>query len=154
MNKLKKGKYYIGDPCYIFGESWSNVLADTDFFNSGGVVKLFGKECIVGATAYGDGTYTDNFERNYNVDAGLIGALPVSLISIDKKRTVKEIAKHNGMHIVEFKDDFEVSISGGIFIFGDIKIDTANDDDDDDDDEPQWGGDDEWDEEDWDIDEE
>ena len=35
------------------------------------------------------------------------------------------------MHIIDFKEAFEVSISGGIFEFGDIKIDTTNDSEDD-----------------------
>lgn len=127
MAKLKKGKYYVGDPCYIFGKSWDKVLNDTAYFDNGEIVKVFGKDCIAGGTAYGDGTYTDNFGREYNVDAGLIGVLPVSLISIDKEYTLKQIEKHKGMHIIEFKEDFEVSISGGVFEFGAITIDTAND---------------------------
>ena len=89
MSKLKKGKYYVGDPCYIFGKSWDKVLNDTDYFDNGEIVKVFSKDCIVGGTAYGDGIYTDNFGREYNVDAGLIGVLPVSLISIDKIYTIK-----------------------------------------------------------------
>ncbi len=131
MSKLKKGKYYVGDPCYIFGKSWDKVLNDTDYFDNGEIVKVFSKDCIVGGTAYGDGIYTDNFGREYNVDAGLIGVLPVSLISIDKIYTIKQIEKHKGMHIIDFKEAFEVSISGGIFEFGDIKIDTTNDSEDD-----------------------
>lgn len=125
MSKLKKGKYYVGDPCYIFGESWSEVLDDTYYFNNDEIVKVFGKDCIAGRTAYGDGTYTDNFGREYNVDAGLIGVLPVSLISKDKRYTLKQIEKHKGIHIIEFKEDFEVSISGGVFEFGAITINTA-----------------------------
>ena len=65
MSKLKKGKYYVGDPCYIFGKSWDKVLNDTDYFDNGEIVKVFSKDCIVGGTAYGDGIYTDNFGREY-----------------------------------------------------------------------------------------
>lgn len=132
MSKLKKGKYYVGDPCYIFNKSWNKVLDDTNYFKNNEIVKVFGKECIVGSTAYGDGTYTDNYGRDYNVDSGLIGVLPVSLISEDKKYTLKQIENHKGMHIIEFKEDFEVSISVGVFVFGAIIIDTTNDNSDED----------------------
>lgn len=133
MEKLKKGKYYIGDPCYIFGDSWIDVLEKTNYFDNGEILKLYGKKCAAGNTAYGDGTYRDNYGREYGVDAGLIGIMPVSLLSIDKEYTISKINKEKGMHIVEFKEDFEVSINKGIFTFGDIIIDTANDSEDDDD---------------------
>jgi hypothetical protein len=129
MEKLKKGKYYVGDPCYIFGKSWSEVLEKTDYFNSGEIQLLFGKKCIAGGTAYGDGTYKDNYGREYWVDAGLIGIMPVSLLSIDKEYNVLKINKEKGMHIVEFNEDFEVSIDNGVFKFGDIIINTKDDED-------------------------
>jgi hypothetical protein len=124
MEKLKKGKYYIGDPCYIFGDSWVEVLNQTDYFNDGEIVKAFGKDCIAGGTSYGDGIYKDNHKRKYWVDAGLMGCLPISLINKDKKYTKKNIEESEGMHIIDFKEDFEVSISSGIFKFGNIIIKT------------------------------
>ena len=125
--KLKKGTYYVGDPCYIFSKSWSEVLNSTYYFNDNEIVKIFGKDCIAGGTAYGDGTYFDNFGRKYWVDAGLIGVLPISLINKDKKVTLKKVKESDGMHIIEFSEDFEVSISGGIFNFGNVVINTAED---------------------------
>jgi len=124
MAKLKRGKYYIGDPCYIFDKSWDKILDDTDHFNDGKIVTLFGKECIAGSTAHGDGVYLDNYNREYAVDAGLVGAIPVCLIFVDKCYTLKEINKNKEMHIINFKEDFEVSIEDGVFYFGHIIIDT------------------------------
>lgn len=129
--KLRKGTYYVGDPCYIFSESWSEVLNATNYFNDDNIVKIFGKECIAGGTAYGDGSYFDNFGRKYWVDAGLIGALPISLINKDKNVTLKKVKASEGMHIIEFTEDFEVSISNGVFNFGNIIINTTDDDSDD-----------------------
>lgn len=119
--KLKKGTYYVGDPSYIFNDSWDVIIHETDYFE---ISEIFGEDCCVGDTAYGDGTYCDNFGRKYNVDSGLIGILPISLINIDNEITIEEIEKSYDMHIIEFNDDFEVSISNGIFEFDDIIIDT------------------------------
>ena len=130
--KLKKGIYYVGDPCYIFNNSWLEVLNATNYFNDNEIVTVFKKECCAGGTAYGDGSYFDNFNRKYWVDAGLIGVFPISLINKDKKVTRKKIELSEGMHIIEFTEDFEVSISGGIFKFGDILINTADDESEDD----------------------
>lgn len=132
MEKLKKGEYYVGDPSYIFGKNWVKVLEDTDYFDNEEIVNVFGEVCVAGGTAYGDGTYTDNFGRKYDVDSGLIGILPVALISIDNKYTISQIKEDEGMHIIEFKEDFKVYIDEGIFKFGDIIIDTTGDDDEDD----------------------
>lgn len=124
--KLPKGKYYVGDPCYIFGESWSDVLAETDFFDA---ETLRGKPVCAGGTAYGDGLYEDNCGREYWVDSGMIGILPVSLLRIDKKKTLKEIKASEGMHIIEFTEETEVACDNGVFRFGNIVIDTRDDDD-------------------------
>ena len=62
--QFKAGKYYIGDPCYVFGteengsKSWSDILEDTDFFEKDTLTigkKVF--DILGGSTAYGDGAY-------------------------------------------------------------------------------------------------
>lgn len=127
MHSLKSGKYYVGDPCYIFDASWDKAISDTSCFESE-VCELFGKQVYCGGTAYGDGLYTDNFGREYAVDAGLIGILPIEMIEIDKHVTLEEIEKSDIMHVVDFDKDFKVWIEDGIFHFGDIVIDTKEDD--------------------------
>jgi len=129
--QLKKGKYYIGDPCYVFGNSWSDVLNETHFFNDE-QCKIKGKTVVGGGTAYGDGTYEDNKGRKYWVDAGLIAILPISLLKIDNKKTIKEIEESEGMHIVNFKEDFTAECANGKYRFGDIEINTAEDEEDED----------------------
>lgn len=126
MEKLKKGKYYVGDPCYLFDKSWSKVLTETKYFQSEEIIKIFNKDCIVGNTADGDGSYFDNHGRKYYVDTGFIGVIPVSLIEVDNRTSLKEIDMSAGMHIITFEEDFNVSVFYGRFLFGDILIDTQD----------------------------
>lgn len=126
---MKKGKYYIGDPCYVFKNSWSNVLKETNYFEDG-VTKIQGKKVVGGNTYFGDGTYKDNKGRKYWVDSGLIAILPISLLEIN----IAEIEKKEGMHIVNFKESFTAEYKNGIFKFGDITINTKDEDEDEDED--------------------
>lgn len=128
---MKKGKYYIGDPCYIFDASWDDILNQTNYF-SDGECTIKGKICVGGGTSYGDGCYYDNEGRKYYVDAGLIAILPISLLKIDNEITISEIEKSEGMHIIDFKEDFTAECENGKFRFGNIKINTDDEDDEDD----------------------
>lgn len=130
---LKKGKYYIGDPCYVFNESWSDVLDITHHFYDGDKYKIKNYTVVGASTAYGDGIYEDNFERKYAVDAGLIAIMPVGILKIDNKITKKEIMKSDRKHIIDFKEDFSVECGHGKFLFGDIEIDTNESDENDED---------------------
>lgn len=124
--KLKKGLYYVGDPCYIFDKSWQDVLKTTNFFRNN--TMIFGEDCLIGNTAYGDGTYFDQLKNKYFVDSGSIGILPISLINIDKKKTWQQIHRSDFMHMHEFTEDFEVSVENGVFKFGNIIINTNQED--------------------------
>lgn len=126
--QFKKGKYYIGDPCYVFEKSWSDVLHKTDYFREN---KLFGKTICGGGTVHGDGIYQDGEARDYGVDAGLIAILPISLLKIDNKETVESVNKSDLMHIIHFKEDFEAWCENGKFQFGHIEIDTDPEDEED-----------------------
>lgn len=131
--KLKKGTYYIGDPCYIFDKSWDRLLDEHDYFTDDNqIYNVDGHLCCIGGTAYGDGVYYDTFNRKYYVDAGMLGILPIGCLNIDNKKTVDSINKSEHMHIVEFVSDFECDISNGIFTFDNIVINTQIEDDDDD----------------------
>lgn len=131
---LEKGTYYIGDPCYVFNESWENVLHETQHFNEANDhVLINGYKVVGGSTAYGDGKYFDNTGKSYYVDAGLIAILPVALLSIDNKTSIEEVEKSDGMHIVTFENDFTAETDNGVFYFGYIVIDTKGTDEDDED---------------------
>ena len=124
---MKSGKYYVGDPCYIFGKSWHEVLEKTSYFEDGEGT-LYGLAYSGGSTAYGDGCYRDNEGRSYAVDAGLLACMPVALLKHDGKYTIKSIAKEKEMHVIEFPADFECSVKDGVFKFGHITINTRNED--------------------------
>lgn len=111
----------MGDPCYVVKKhsDWMKLLKATDYFkNEEQTFK--GQQIFADGTAYGDGTYLDQKGRQYFVDAGLIGIMPIEVIESDG----------DGGQIIEFKDAFYVSAKNGIFHFGDITINTKCDDDD------------------------
>lgn len=125
--KLKKGLYYVGDPCYIFDKSWDKVLEETEYFENDNL--LFGENFAGGGTTHGDGIYFDDSGNKYFVDAGLIACLPVSLLEIDKVYSIEDVQKGDGFHIIDFKEDFEAYCDNGYFEFGHISIDTGYSDD-------------------------
>lgn len=132
--QFEPGYYYIGDPCYPFEESWDELLEKTEYFENE-EQNFKGYPIAVDRTAYGDGVYTDNYGREYDVDAGVIGIIPVELISIDERGFSKsQIENHSGMHIVYFDKPFTVETDDeGNFKFGDIEINTKENDEDEDD---------------------
>jgi hypothetical protein len=117
---FKKGIYYIGDPIYLFSENWDEVLEETNSFNE----KLNGYTVAGGETSFGNGQYEDNFGRKYGVNSGILAILPSDVVDIKK---IYSIEKSKIMHLVEFEEDFNVEIDDGIFIFGEVQIDTKKD---------------------------
>lgn len=121
---FKAGTYYIGDPCYIFGPSWTKILIENNFFYDE-VQSVNGIPVLAGSTYDGDGTYADNLGRKYSVDAGLIGIVPIELLDLDKIKSVEEIMADDTIgHIFTFAIDFNVYIKDGVFKFYNILIDT------------------------------
>jgi hypothetical protein len=121
MEKFKAGKYYIGDLCYIFNKSWSDILEISNYFKVG-KFSFKGIEMYADRTAYGDGGFKDNFKNSYCVDSGSIGIAPIEALDIDKI-IIKDI--ENLGNIVEFSDDFYVESKNGYFKFGNIIIKTS-----------------------------
>lgn len=129
--KLEPGKYYIGDPCYVFNNEWSNIC-DYMFSDSNENVGRYdspkGYFVIYGSTAYGDGCYEGSDGNEYAVDSGTLGIVPFDAISIDNKLDLNSEFKL--YRIVTFQEPFTVFIDGdGQFNFGRIMIDTTSEDD-------------------------
>lgn len=126
------GKYYIGDPCYVFScESWSKLCDETDCFENGeDHPHLFshrGHKFFGASTAHGDGTFYDSDGYQYGVDAGMLGIVPLALVELEGE-SIEDIEKHKLGRIQEFKEDFEVGVNEShTFLFGDIIIDTDDD---------------------------
>lgn len=123
--RLPKGKYFIGDPCYCFGDSWIKLLGEVNYFNEEDLHYFKGYPLTAANTAYGDGTYFDQEGNLFHVDAGLIGVVPEELWE----------ETPNGGIVVEFEEEFEVDLSVdgvvGKFNIGGHVIDTAFEEDED-----------------------
>ena len=83
LMRMKTGKYYIGDPCYVVEDQndWIKLLEDTNYFKNKNQ-SYKGQPIYCGGTAYGDGCYESNKGKCYGVDAGLLGIMPVEVIDI------------------------------------------------------------------------
>jgi len=85
MNKneydMKAGWYFIGDPCYaIAKEDWIRFLDARNASASKEEFEFDGEKVMVFETYQGDGTYSDQDDNTYDVDSGLIGCIPISLV--------------------------------------------------------------------------
>lgn len=81
---MRAGTYYVGDLCYVMHPQWNEVcglMFNTGRGNDGVLDGEFnlanGVRFALHSTAYGDGTYYDQQDRRYPVDAGLIGCIAV-----------------------------------------------------------------------------
>lgn len=131
---MPAGKYWIGDPCYVFPHDgpmenkWDELLNEVDFFETlsygeidDGKIKVW-----AASTAYGDGHYISSNDKAFPVDAGLIGIVPLETVQyLDKKDCDLDYC---GLFI-EFKESFVVMSKNGYFTFGNIVIDTEDYDD-------------------------
>jgi hypothetical protein len=146
---LPAGRYYVGDPCYLFGgrkrdkdhlfkgDDWSDICESTDSFDSSedGIFTWRGIHFFASSTAFGDGTYTgtDSAKRgqylSYSVDAGLIGCWP--LPEGTSESVLRAIKKEGLGHIKEFQNDFVCRTLNkkGDIIIGTITIKTGDDED-------------------------
>lgn len=125
---MPAGRYYIGDLCYVMHPQWEefcnitisgSMVEDGEFKLENGV--RFASLC----TMYGDGSYFDQFNNRYPVDAGLIGCVRVEDITDPDARL--DLGA-----VIEFENDFEVSSKNGVLTFGHIVINTGDEEDDDD----------------------
>jgi hypothetical protein len=121
---MEPGTYYIGDLCYVLGDSWdefcSITIDDHDCLNGGFRFKD-GREFVTFQTMYGDGTYHDKEGRSYPVDAGLIGCVRVEDMDID----VMDVCDDG--NIIKFDKPFVCERVGGVIYFGKVSIDTEGD---------------------------
>jgi len=103
------GKYYLGDICYVLDDLVNNKT-DNEWF-------------MVDGTAYGDGCYYSNDNREFGVDAGVIGIVPLSMC--DKGTS--------GGHVYTFKEPVKCKFGGGVFRFtsgyNQVVINTGGEDD-------------------------
>lgn len=131
--RVKAGKYFVGDPCYLFPHhpTWMELLESCDYFNQPeGTVH--GETVVASRTQYGDGRYESSIGVSFGVDAGLIGIVPEAL----GLKCLKEggIEKPYGVELVEFKEDFDFKTvdSEGTIRIGHITIFTGDEEEEED----------------------
>jgi len=81
---VPSGTYVIGDPCYAVPDKyWDALLLSCNYFECPiGYVKhgLQKYPVLAFGTKWGDGSYRGTDGKVYDVDAGLIGLVPVEII--------------------------------------------------------------------------
>lgn len=109
------GKYYVGDLCYVMHNEWDEVCVkffegrDDHGCNQGVFQLKDGRKFASLNTKWGDGGYKDQYGRNYDVDAGLIGCIAIKDIDLDSSDN-----STRGGQIIEFDRDFEVHGGTGL----------------------------------------
>jgi hypothetical protein len=134
MLKLPPGKYYIGDPCYVFQDAtWDRLLETAlEDLQHGEITEFDGRQLWGHATMHGDGVFEDQNGVEYGVDTGTLGAVPIELID-------DPAGEENGT-IVDAPNGLSVEHDNGTFWFGNIVIKTNADLDKDFDDDEVDGG--------------
>ena len=113
------GSYVLGDPCYVVpDDKWDELLLSCDYFQESPIGKVDGYHVLGFSTQFGDGLYMDNTNREYPVDAGLIGLVPLEFAQI-------EASKFFPTHVVTFdKETLCTRKANGVLTFGSYSIDT------------------------------
>lgn len=117
---MPAGEYWIGDLCYVMNDVWEEFCEHLD--TQGEITLKDGRKVAWYHTAYGDGTYEDQYGCRYGVDAGLIGCIKMS--------DIKEATSGDLGYIHHFHSDFNVSYGDGKIKFGELLIidtDPSND---------------------------
>jgi hypothetical protein len=123
---LPAGKYYLGDPCYVWPDDlWMDFCHELE--NSALIdTKGYGYAVAL-STAYGDGVYPGNHGLpDLGVDAGLIGLVPLQYV-IEHGEGLETAEKLGA--IVEFDTSVEVWDEDGTLHFGAYEVYTACDED-------------------------
>lgn len=124
---LPAGKYFIGDPCYVFSNDddnhdWHDVIELNNFDDPEFVAMLDSSPLVAYGTVYGDGVYgarsygdmsiRRNLSGMYPVDAGLIGVTNLDyFINGDGKmeHTLDRLSELGD--VVDVQDSISISIS-------------------------------------------
>jgi len=111
---IPAGRYYLGDPCYVIrDEDWHPLLENCNYFIDRPVGEVGGYQILAFSTKHGDGTFHDQHKNEYDVDAGVIGLVPVAYGG----------REHDNRE-VEFKSPTLCWNDDGVLHFGSIKINT------------------------------
>lgn len=131
---MEPGEYFVGDLCYVMEADWDEFCAITmpeGQCLDGEFTLSDGRKFSFSRTAYGDGSYEDQWGNSYDVDAGLIGCIKIK--DIKPEMPLDRIKTYGS--IFTFAEPFEVegSNSGdpwdGVIVISNVYIDTDPEDD-------------------------
>lgn len=127
--RLPPGKYFVGDPCYVFQDgTWDRVLSAASDFSDGQIQEFEGVQLWAHSTSNGDGEYEDQNGVKYGVDSGLLGAVPIELLD-------DPAGEEDGL-VIDCPNGLLVEYDNGTFWIGPICIKTNQDIDADFDEDP------------------
>jgi|LakMenE18May11ns_1017448.scaffolds.fasta_scaffold9376347_2 hypothetical protein len=128
---MPKGKYYIGDLCYVMADDEWLDICDITIQGTRVLEGEFqlkdGRRFAMYSTAYGDGVYYDEYGHSYSVDSGSIGCILLDDIKyVDNFDQFLDVGA-----ILEFDENF-VTVGGrgesdweGMIQFGHVVIETT-----------------------------
>ena len=130
--KLTPGSYWIGDPCYLFGDDWMEFLhkvyPNFDKGDCENMLNMPEQDFFVFNTRYGDGCYPVYNKGvkvgECGVDAGM---LCVVRLDIAKKLSKWQSGEELGV-IVRLDRATDISNNGGDVEFGDFSVITGEED--------------------------
>ena len=124
---MPAGKYYVGDLCYVLHDSWDEfcdlIISDHRCLEGEFNFKD-GRRFASFTTKWGDGSYMDQYARDYCVDAGLIGCISVSDIDSGLQEMAVDVGPRFGGQIITFAVPFHCYEEDGKIYFGAVVVDT------------------------------
>lgn len=114
---LPAGKYWIGDPVYLFDDKTWALIAE-GFYGEHNVYLTFYNWCtgILHQTKDGDGLYVDQHNREYIIDSGIISVIPETIFN-----NFEPFHQEKGLSVV-FNKNFRVVHEKDYHIFDDLYI--------------------------------
>lgn len=129
---MPSGKYWIGDPCYIYPDNCWGEFCDNLYTDNVDNCPFITKEGIfVNGTEYGDDCYlilkNNRQIGELGVDAGLLALVPLTLAeTFDKyyEKYFRGTVKDLGI-IVDISENFKIKVISGDFSFLDYEVKTS-----------------------------
>lgn len=107
--------FYIGDICYVLDDEVYYGVWGKNGYVDGQYKADNGYAFAVASTMYGDGCYDDDDGNVYGVDAGVLGIVPLELVSdVEKAREDGLVVECNGEATMYAREgDFHFELPNG-----------------------------------------